>query len=83
MISATNDLAAAIEKKESPDKIKALAEKLKKIKDDNSSLKVSEDEAKKILEKYAKDLMAAGVRLAKAGQDNPEGAKVVSEVLGK
>ena len=51
-----NELATAIEKKESPDKLKAIADKLKAVEEKLKGLKLSEEDSKKMLEKHGKDL---------------------------
>src|ERR1700721_1528322 len=81
-ISQMNDLAAAIEKKESTDTIKSLAEKYKATNEKLSALKLSPDEAKKIMEKYAKEQMEAGMRMLKAAMANPEAMVALSSMGG-
>ncbi len=77
MISQTNDLASAIEKKESADKIKAAADKVKATSDKLDALKLSAEDKKKFEEKYKKEMMDALGNLLKASMSNPEGAKAL------
>jgi len=81
-ISDMNDLASAIEKKESTDKIKSLAEKLKATSDKIAALKLTPDESKKLMEKYQKETMDALSKLVKAAMANPEAMAALSSVGG-
>jgi hypothetical protein len=72
-ISLSNDLASVIEKKESTDKIKAIVEKIKANEDKFASIKMSADDSKKLMEKYQKELVEAGMKAFKAAIANPEG----------
>jgi outer membrane murein-binding lipoprotein Lpp len=82
LISQTNDLAAAIEKKESTDTIKSLAEKMKATSEKRSALKLTPEEAKQLMEKYAKEQLEAGMRLAKAVMGNPEAMAAITSIGG-
>lgn len=79
-IDQMNDLAVALEKKESPDRIKSLAEKLKSTLEKLDGLKISEDEKKKLGEKYKDDLGKAAIKLMSAALAYPEGAKAMESV---
>ncbi len=81
-ISQINDLASAIEKKESTDKIKSLAEKLKATQDKIQALKLSPEDQKKLMEKYQKETMEALSKLVKAAMGNPEAMAALSSVGG-
>jgi hypothetical protein len=81
-ISQMNDLATAIEKKEAADKIKSLAEKLKTTIEKLESLKLSDDEKKKLQEKYQKELTEATTKLLTASMANPDGATVMASLGG-
>ena len=81
-ISDMNDLASAIEKKESTDKIKSMAEKLKATQDKIVALKLSPDDSKKLMEKYQKEMMDALSKLMKAAMGNPEAMAALSSVGG-
>jgi peptidoglycan hydrolase CwlO-like protein len=81
-ISDMNDLASAIEKKESTDKIKSLAEKMKTTQDKLSALKLSPDDQKKLAEKYQKEIMDAAMKLMAAAMKNPEAMTALSSVGG-
>jgi hypothetical protein len=82
MISQTNDLAAAIEKKESADTIKSLAGKLKETNEKIAALKLSPEQAKELMGKYAKEQMEAGLRMMKAAMANPEAMAALSSLGG-
>ncbi len=81
-ISQMNDLAAAIEKKESIDKIKSLAEKLKATHEKIASIKLSPEETSKLTEKYSKEQMEAGMKIAKAVMTNPEAMTAITSAGG-
>jgi|SRR5579872_5798412 len=81
-ISQTNDLASAIEKKESADKIKSLAEKLKATSEKLAGLKLSAEESKKMFEKYSGEIMESGMKLAKAVMSNPEAIAALTSMGG-
>jgi hypothetical protein len=81
-ISQMNDLAAAIEKKESPDKIKSLVEKWKATVEKLEALKLSDDEKKKLAEKYQKETLEASKKLFAAVTANPEGAVALASLGG-
>jgi hypothetical protein len=81
-ISQMNDLAAAIEKKESPDKIKSLVEKWKATVEKMEALKLSDDEKKKLAEKYQKESLEASKKLLAAAMANPEGAVALASLGG-
>jgi hypothetical protein len=81
-ISDMNDLTAAIEKKESSDKIKSLAEKMKATQDKLSALKLSPEDQKKLAEKYQKELMDAAMKLMNAAMKNPEAMAALSSIGG-
>jgi hypothetical protein len=81
-ISQMNDLAAAIEKKESPDKIKAIAEKLKATMEKLKALKLSDEEMKKLQEKYQKESTQAAQKMLAAAMANPEGATALASLGG-
>src|ERR1700722_3689346 len=81
-ISLTNDLASAIEKKESADKIKSIAEKLKASTEKFASIKMSGEESKKLMEKYQNELMESGLKLAKAAMTNPDGIAALKSIGG-
>ncbi len=81
-ISQMNDLAAAIEKKESPDKIKSLVEKWKATVEKMEALKLSDDEKKKLAEKYQKETLEASKKLLAAVTANPEGGMALASLGG-
>jgi hypothetical protein len=78
-ISDMNDLSAALEKKESPEKIKAAAAKLKATTEKLKDLKLPKEEEEKLQKKYETDVKAAAERMMKAGLGNIEGAKAMAE----
>ncbi len=82
MIAAVHTLASAIDKKESADKIKDLAQKLKATGDKIDALNLSADDKKKLEEKYKKEMTDALGKLFAAALSNPEGAKAL-EGFGK
>src|SRR5205814_2388141 len=70
MISQMNDMSAALEKKESPDKIKAIGEKMKNTAQQLKDLKLPKEEEEKLQKKYEADMKAALERLMKAAIAN-------------
>lgn len=66
LISGLNDMAASIEKKEPPEKQQAIADRIKKTSEKLDKLKLSDDEKKKLVEKYKPQLEEAFGRLMKA-----------------
>ena len=83
MITTMHDMADALEKKESPEKIKALAERFKKIGEEGKDLKLTKEEEEKLKKKYEGDIKAAAERLDKAMDANPEGAKAMRGAMGR
>jgi hypothetical protein len=81
-ISQMNDLASAIEKKESPDKIKSLVERWKATVEKMEALKLSDEEKKKLAEKYQKESLEASKKLLAAATANPEGAMALASLAG-
>jgi hypothetical protein len=65
-INITNELAAALEKKEPADKIKAIADKMKAVADKAKDLKLTKDEEEALKKKYEGDMKAAQERMMKA-----------------
>jgi hypothetical protein len=81
MIADMNALAAALDKKESPEKLKASAEKIKAAAEKIKNLKLPDDQNKKLSEKHGKELLDAVFRLAEAQAKNPDGAKAIGDLL--
>ena len=79
-ISELNDLAAAIEKKESSDKIKSLAEKWKVTLEKLKALNLSPEDQKNLQEKYLKEKLDAMSNLMNAAMKNPEGFAALSSL---
>ena len=72
-ISDMNALADAIEKKESKDKIKAIAERLKATGEKMKNMKLSKDEDERLKKKYEEDMKKAlGRLMAAAMKAGPE-----------
>lgn len=78
LIAGLNDMAASIEKKEPAEKQKAAAERVKATSEKLDKLKLSDEEKKKLVEKYKpqleeamKRLMTAAFANAGAGGDGP------------
>jgi hypothetical protein len=82
LISQVNELADALEKKESPDKINAVAAKLKATGDAMRGMKLPKAEEEKLKTKYEAELKAVMERLMKAAMSNPEGAKAIAALGG-
>jgi hypothetical protein len=80
MISDMNELATAIEKKESADKIKSLGEKMKATGDKLDALKLSPEDKKKLEEKYKKEMTEAFTKFLGAAMANPEGMKAIENL---
>lgn len=80
-IADTNALAVAIERKESAETIKAAGEKLNATMGKLGRLRVSREKDAVMKRKYERDLVDAGTRLGLAGVSNPEGAKVVEDIM--
>ena len=77
------DLAATLEKKEAVEKIRAAALKLKDTTDKVNGLAISKEDRDKLEAKYKSDLQAATALLLRAAMANPDGFKVVEEVMKK
>jgi hypothetical protein len=81
-ISQMNDLSTAIEKKESIDTIKSLAEKYKATNEKIAALKLSPEDAKKLMEKYQKEQLEAFNKMVKAVMGNPEAMSALTAMGG-
>lgn len=81
-ISQMNDLAAALEKKESQDTIKALAEKIKATNEKMEALKLSDKDKKKLQEKYKKEIEDVMKRIMTATLANPDAIAAMGSLAG-
>lgn len=81
MIADMNALSDAVEKKESPDKIKAAAQKMKASAEKLEKIKVTKSEDDRLKTKYEKDVNSAVERMMKAMMSNPEAAPAVAEAM--
>ena len=80
-ISDLNTLAEALEQKESPDKIKATAERLKADSDQLKGLNLPQEELEKLKKKFEKELADAATKLVNAAGKNPEGLAAIRDTI--
>jgi hypothetical protein len=80
LIRYTNALAEAVEKKESADRIKAAGQRVKDTFQQLQDLNVPKEEKEKLEAKYKAEAQAAGERLTKALEANPEARTSLKEL---
>ncbi|HSQ58427.1 MAG TPA: hypothetical protein VLM40_22085 [Gemmata sp.] len=76
-------LAAAIDKKDAAEKIRAAARKLKATTTKFDALTLSKESRAALEVKFKSELSSAALALLNAGRNNPEGFKIAEELLRK
>jgi hypothetical protein len=82
-LDLANELATALEKRESPNKIAAIVQRMRAGRDRDKDLKLSKEEREALKKKYEPELKAAQARINKAAHSIGETDKAYAEQIGE